>query len=284
MAAKLAHKKKSGVGISSGKAHKTAALGDLSTKGWATSAQGKNIDLSRTPLNVFLRETDADRLAALEELERFGLPRYRVVEMSVGSFLSDPERFGRLLRNRGNLYYPKVFTENGDRHFLLGCTWDEAVSFYMEQLNIGFVAKDSKAMLSEFFENKYGFSLICNGEGGILLEICRGLHAELGWGRQTPIFVARNSALGTMHYEFPVVPLSKKEFDLLRSATLSILAAMPKTNTEHCRFEISAPMPSYSEGVLVSLPDNTPLSPLFFDLRREEAYQYRVDFRLSSAG
>jgi len=127
-----------------------------------------------------LRESAETKAAGLNFLVKHELPRYKKIIIPLAEFLSHFQQVFDELPSPTGFYYSSVIDlETGKRVYDLEQTQEEVLEFIAENLASGKINIDSRLILSEYWHNYYGGSLLINDCGRIYVELVKGKHNKL---------------------------------------------------------------------------------------------------------
>lgn len=272
---------------------------------WKSEADKRGVEtlLSRGTLN--------DRLKAWYSLEEYELPRYNYVETTVMEFLQKPREIFSLVKERSDMFYPKIIKPDGQRRFKLGLDESKTIQFVRDASNgklkrpyrlpngelynkdDKFIAEpEDKLVLSEYCKNLYGGNLIIHEDGYIKIELGRGEHSNLNYAHTVPIVSgAKNIYTGLMTWERLEKetekgerPAGDKEFDELLPALQKTIACIPDryfdkpTSYVRRSFSEYGKQPGYYEFALIKRKTDpgkelAELEPLFIDCQPVDQYK-----------
>lgn len=237
------------------------------------------------------------KLAGLRTLEYLHLPRYKRVITPLADFLSDPERYFRRLPNSSVFYVNLISSIHGRGRIRdYGLKKDEVLLFIERSIKDHEVP-DFTILLSQFFENQYGGSIIVNPNGTVIMEVVPGEHSPLCYGQKTPtIFGVTNPFTGTFGIYLDNEGVKRlnnpgtgeimegspeHEACILEETLLHTLRCIPVDNDDASVRR--GHHPGYYEFILVnSNGDGRTLSPLFLDYRSDPIYQTRPTYLTGS--
>jgi hypothetical protein len=221
---------------------------------WARALRGKFPHLADT--------LDEDKAVGFQGIERLELPRYRKIETTLTDFMDHAEEYFDEIGSRK--FYISVIPKTNDlERFGKPNLTRQGVFDYIDE-NIQTEDMGSyKFVLQEYFENKFGGSIVIGQEKkDFIAEMRRKTMSGIASGYVTPEITITRSASGV--FRFPEgFDDPKERRDIFRT-----IQAIPHDGGDaDMRFT-----PGYYEFAIVK-DDEGAIRPIFTDYRDNPAYQ-----------
>lgn len=188
-------------------------------------------------------------------LDKFNLPRYKINTVKVQVFLKNPRTSIRGLDSKR--FYITLFSENKrlERYGTYDISLRGITKFINEKIRTELMS-EYKIIISEYFANRFGGSILIGRDGSLFAEFVRGNQTRLARGKKIPNFtVVRDKNTRIFHYSFTDQNFRKIFFDLIMK--------IPHTN-EGREMEF---IPGYFEVLLIKRDKDSKLEPIFIDYR-----------------
>jgi hypothetical protein len=247
-----------------------------------------------------LAEDATIKVAGERFLKQHNLPRYNKVKWPLIEFLENSqERLDNFVSPTG-LYFPEFINlKTEHRIYALSQTRDEVEKFILQMLeDEQCTPEDYLFVLSEFWPNDYGGSVIINKAGDVSIELMKGSHTPLTTGRGKILLTAKSDCYTKL---LKFIEYQEIDPDLqteLRQTINKILALIPKKSVLVSkqvtgRFQevidngdgpsVKLPYAGYFEFILSRLKTDSTLRPFFIDARVGKAGDkyYSVNKNLS---
>ena len=257
---------------------------------WASKAENCSKELFNK-----LTESAKTKAAGLNFLEKYKLPRYQKIIIPINKFLTNPQQVFDQLPSPTGLYYSSIVEpKTGKRIYDLEQTQEEVKEFILENLESGKIHTDSRLILSEYWHNYYGGSLLINDSGNTYVELVEGKHSKLIKGQGQLLMRAKNDKFLDILKFAEGQKIDENEAIKLRQAVLKALNLIPTklipiSNNPPKRFKrvvsnedgepcVSVPHAGYYEFILSKeKADDKTWKVIFIDARTDrDADKYQL--------